>query len=172
MVRAYGFRRPERFLERSAERLDEGARRLEEACSERLAREERLVEDLARRLIARHPERGVELGRERVRSAVGRLGVGIRAAMRQRQDRLRGDRRALDALDPAGVMRRGFAIVRAGPSGPLVTAAADLEAGDPVLVQFLEDRLRGRVEGVERGGPWSSTREENGNDEPEGKIRR
>jgi exodeoxyribonuclease VII large subunit len=172
IIRAYGFRRPERFLERSAERLDEEARGLEEAFSERLEMEGGRVDDLARRLAGRHPGRAMELGRERVRSALGMLEASARAGARGRQERLEGKRRALRALDPTGVLGRGYAIVRAGTSGRPVAAASDLGAGDPVVVQFLEDRFRGRVERVEGGGPWSPMGEENGSDEPEGQAPR
>jgi exonuclease VII large subunit len=59
----------------------------------------------------------------------------------------------LKTLDPRSVLRRGFALAREIPSQRVLTSAGSLDSGSPVMVQFLGDRLRARVEGIEEGGP-------------------
>jgi len=155
LARAYGFRRPERFLERRAEQIDDASARLSGAIEDRLEYARRGVDDQARRLVLHHPERRVERARERLMKAGDRLRMSARGEGRRRRERLEPLSRALRALDPTQVLRRGYCLARDPQTGHLVLRAAGVEAGTPIVIQFLEDRLLTRAEERELGGPWT-----------------
>jgi exodeoxyribonuclease VII large subunit len=154
LSRAYGFRRPERFLERSVERVDDAALGLERGIQACLETKRRDVDLETRRLLAGHPRTRVARVRERVGTAGARLEARARNDVRLRQERLETLARALRGLDPTGVLRRGYCLARDPRTSRWVTRAALLDRGAPVVVQFLEDRLEARVETVEEAGPW------------------
>ncbi|MBM3956447.1 MAG: exodeoxyribonuclease VII large subunit, partial [Gemmatimonadetes bacterium] len=52
----------------------------------------------------------------------------------------------LRALGPAGILGRGYAIVRKGPDGPVLASAADTAPGDPLDITL----AKGRVEAETR----------------------
>jgi exodeoxyribonuclease VII large subunit len=153
LARAYGFRRPERFLERRAEQIDDAAERLENAIEERLGRARRRVDTDARQLLLHHPERFLERTRQRLTHAADRLRGSARGEGRRRRERLIPLSRALRALDPTQVLRRGYCLAQDPRTGHLVLRAAGVEAGHPIVLQFLEDRLHARAERAEAGGP-------------------
>jgi len=152
LARAYGFRRPERFLERRAEHIDDAAARLDTAIEERLEQAQRRVDADARHLLAYHPERLLERARERMAHAADRLRSSARAEGRRRRERLVPLSRALRALDPSQVLRRGYCLAQDPRTGHLVLRAAGVDAGAPIVLQFLEDRLHARAERAEAGG--------------------
>ncbi len=162
LARAYGFRRPERFLERRAEQVDDAAERLVAAIEDRFERIRRRVDDHARRLAVHHPERHVERAREQLANAADRLRVNARGEGRRRRERLLPLSRALRALDPTQVLRRGYCLAQDPRTGHLVLRAAGVDAGQPIVIQFLEDRLHARVERGEAGGPWTPSVTEEG----------
>ena len=153
LARAYGFRRPERFLERRAEQIDDAAERLAGAIEDRLEEVRRRVDDHARRLIVHHPERHLGRARERLVNTTDRLSA--RGDGRRRRERLMPLSRALRALDPTQVLRRGYCLARDPRTGRLVLRAVGVLAGAPIVIQFLEDRLHTRAERGEAGGPWT-----------------
>jgi exodeoxyribonuclease VII large subunit len=155
LARAYGFRRPERFLERRAEEIDDAAERLAGAIEDRLAEAHRQVDDHARRLLVHHPERHLERAREQLANTADRLRVNARGEGRRRRERLVPLSRALRALDPTQVLRRGYCLVQDPRTGHLVLRAAGIPGGAPIVIQFPEDRLHARAERAEAGGPWT-----------------
>jgi len=155
LARAYGFRRPERFLERRAEEVDDVAERLQSAIEDRLETVRHIVDDRTRRLLMHHPERHLEHAHERLLNVHDRLRVNARGEARRRRERLVPLSRALRALDPAQVLRRGYCLVRDPGTGHLVLRAAGVSAGSPLVIQFSEDRLHARAERGETGGPWT-----------------
>lgn len=90
-----------------------------------------------------HPARGLA-------AATARLGrLDWPGPARRRVDRetarLAAGRRQLEALSPARVLERGYAVVRA-PGGQVVRRAGQVAAGDLVDVQLAAGRLAARVE--------------------------
>jgi exodeoxyribonuclease VII large subunit len=138
LVRAYGFRRPDLFLAREAQRLDDLAQRLLLGVTSSLAAARRRTESAS-------PER------------LGRAASARCAAERMRVD---GLARALAALDPTAVLGRGYCLARDPLTGAVRTSAAGLEPGSGLLVQFRRDRAATRVERVEAGGPRELEAEE------------
>jgi exodeoxyribonuclease VII large subunit len=151
LLGAYGFRRPEAFLARESQHLDELVGRLEREARDVVVSGRTRGGELFRRLVAQHPWGRVTTARERATACRGRLEQALHSFHRQRRERLGGLDRALRALDPTGVLARGYCISRDPRSGRIVRGAGELEAGDPLLVQFSADRIRARVEGIETG---------------------
>lgn len=94
---------------------------------------------VATRLAGERAARAVRaLAPERVQVLFARAGRQAAA----REERLR-------ALDPAGVLRRGFALVRDG-EGRLVTGVDRVAAGDDVTVQLRDGELAAGITGIRR----------------------
>ncbi|HET9234499.1 MAG TPA: exodeoxyribonuclease VII large subunit [Candidatus Eisenbacteria bacterium] len=162
LARAYGFRRPERFLERSAERVDDAALRLERGMRALFTDTWRQVTETKRRLAVHHPALRLAHAAARFQHASLGLDAGMRRNMGRRRERVEPLSRALRALDPTQVLRRGYCLARDPRTTHLVTEAAALDPGAPVVIQFLKDRLHARVETQEPGGPWSPSGSDNG----------
>jgi exodeoxyribonuclease VII large subunit len=150
---AYGFRRPERFLRREAQRVDELAARLGKSTERALAGSRRSAVEASRRLAASDPAPRVRALWLAVGSDGERLERAARVALRARRGTLVGVERALAALDPTAVLGRGYCLVRDPSSGRIRMAAAGLAEGAPVVLQFSNDRAHARVVRVEGGGP-------------------
>ena len=65
----------------------------------------------------------------------------------RRERRLQLADRALRALDPTGVLRRGYAVVRR--EGRCVTGAALLRPGDAIRVQWADGSVAAEVKELE-----------------------
>ena len=124
-------------LEALAERRWAIAERRREAAGARLAAADR-------RLL--HPAQAVALAAERLARVDWRDPARRRCAQERR--RLEASARHLDALSPARVLERGYAVVRTA-GGEVVRDAAALVAGDVVGVELATGRLRARVEEVD-----------------------
>lgn len=158
---AYGFRKPEAFLAREAQRVDDLAWRLARAAGSRVAEARERCRRAERVLAGRHPRHRLAAARAGVETHGERLRASIRADMAARGQRLAGVERALRALDPTAVLGRGYALVRDPRTGNLVISARGLAPGAPFVVQFSRDRARARVERVEPGGPLDPVEEGN-----------
>ncbi len=150
---AYGFRRPELFLRREEQRVDELALRLRRSAVRRTEAKRRDGWEAARRLAALEPGARVRSLRSSAGGLAARLRHAAAVSVRTARQRLEARTRALDALDPTAVLARGYCLARDPVSGRLVTAAGGLAEGAPLVVQFRTDRARTRVERVETGGP-------------------
>ncbi|MGE0355954.1 MAG: exodeoxyribonuclease VII large subunit [Burkholderiales bacterium] len=145
-----------RALDAATQRLDLCARRLL-TPAERLARGRAELASLARRLVLQARQaaglraatlRGLAprlrgcapdpgpASRELARLA-GRLAAGAARALRERRLRLAGAASSLAHLDPAQVLSRGYAIVRAA-DGTVVRSGATLSRGDALDLTFAE----------------------------------
>lgn len=116
-----------------------------EALARQLARaEQRLVERLGMRLDRATgqlipPAQRLELCRQRLQLALQRLQSGADRRLESCRHRLRGQTAALRALDPRGVLGRGYAIVRTRDGG-LVKNALDLKVEERIDVEFAQGR--------------------------------
>jgi exodeoxyribonuclease VII large subunit len=153
LVRAYGFRRPDLFLARDTQRVDDLAGRLLEGVTSSLAAGRRAVLLAGRRLGAVHPRRRLEAEAAGVRHLSQRLERAAGARCFRERMRVDGLSRALVALDPTGVLGRGYCLARDPVTGGIRTQAAGLVPGSGLLVQFRSDRVETRVERIETGGP-------------------
>ena len=131
-----------------AERLQLKRRDLEQ-LGQRLAAAGRRVHDRerARLDVARHRLRRPELGRmgEQVDALSRDLARAAREAVLRAGQRLHRHRDALEHLNPAGVLARGYGIVR-GADGRIVRDASSLAAGDALDLTLARGGARVRVE--------------------------
>jgi exodeoxyribonuclease VII large subunit len=104
---------------------------------------------LAQRLAHRRPV--VESGHARVRAATGQLQGALRASMNAWSRRVVRAGASLQALDPAAVLARGFAIAYA-PDGQTVRDARTLSIGDQIRLQFARGRARARIDDLGADG--------------------
>jgi exodeoxyribonuclease VII large subunit len=98
----------------------------------------RRLAETGSRLQLLHPARSVVAAGARLARLDWREVVTRRAA--HERERLAATRRHLDALSPAGVLERGYAVVRSG-DGSVVRGAEQLAAGDGVEVQLARGRF-------------------------------
>lgn len=98
-----------------------------------------------RRLGDAHPRRRVEEGSRRLAALDWRRPFG--EVLGRADGRVEASRRHLDALAPARVLRRGYAVV-SGPGGAVVRSAAALSAGDRVTVKVADGGFTAAVEEV------------------------
>jgi exodeoxyribonuclease VII large subunit len=102
----------------------------------------------ARRQLAAIDRRGPAtrlLSDRRARLAAVEWRRDVRDGVTKAAERLAADRRQLDALSPARVLDRGYAVVR-GPHGLVVRRADQVTVGARVEVQLAAGRLGARVE--------------------------
>jgi exodeoxyribonuclease VII large subunit len=130
-------------LSRSREGLVDLARRLSGAVRSSLRYDNLALAALAPRLRAAAPD----LDRERrdLRLLATRLAPAATRLLREREARLAAARASLAHLDPAQVLRRGYALART-PDGRLVRDGGSLAAGDRLSLTFAEGGAEVAVE--------------------------
>ena len=152
LVGAYGFRRPEQFLERKANRLEHFRGRLR-ALGSRLVQERRSWSvDLDRRLGHHHPRGRMAAARAEVGTARARFENAAHSSVSRKRAEVDSLGSALRVMDPRGVLGRGYSVAREAETGRVLTAASQTSPGASLVVQFHRDRIRGRVERIEPGG--------------------
>ena len=77
--------------------------------------------------------------------------AGLSERLRELRRRMELAQTALEAASPLAVMERGFAAVFHGETGRLIRRAADVRAGDPLLIRPREGLISARVETVKNG---------------------
>jgi exodeoxyribonuclease VII large subunit len=82
--------------------------------------------------------------RQRVDDLTERASTAQSALLRLHRERLTGQARALEAANPAAILKRGYAIVRRSSDGKPITRAADVQAGDALHVQFMDGEINVR----------------------------
>ena len=163
-----------RAIEGAMQRLDLASRRLLKP-GERLAKSRAELADLSRRLggAARASMRydrlalaalaprlksvAPDLPRERrsLRLLASRLAPAAHRLLREREARLSAARSSLAHLDPAQVLRRGYALARL-PDGRVVRTGATLVAGERLSLTFAEGGAEVTVERATGAGDGSS----------------
>lgn len=140
----------QRSVERQAQRLDLLAQRLQRPRQGLLAQHQRLGAlqgrlEMAVQARTRRAQERAEVLDARWRRAIG-------ACLESRQWRLRAQAARLEALNPRGVLKRGFAWV-ARPDGRPVVQVDDLNAGDPIDAVFVNGQARAIVASVRPDAP-------------------
>ena len=150
------------------QRLQSAQRRLSTACLRNLERQAQRLDLLAER--AQRPRQALAFHRQRLDTLESRLVQGLRArctqevlranglesrwrravlsTMEHRQWRLQALATRLEAVNPRGVLKRGYAWV-ARPDGRAVTHARDLRGGDLIHAIFDDGQVRATVDEVE-----------------------
>lgn len=102
---------------------------------------------LHRRVLAHHPHATIARARARLGPLEARLKSGMRHALSASKSRVGEHTKRLDALSPLSVLGRGYAIVQR-PDGVIVTDAATLAPGAPVVARLRRGRLMATVDEV------------------------
>lgn len=124
----------------------EYTRRIGESLQRRV-RDARLGLTLATdRLQARMPST-VEV-RERINDLLRTAGGSLDRTFELKRAQLRGLDAQLRSLAPTRVLERGYALVRKGQGGPIVTSAGAVAAGDLVEITMADGAIDARAEGV------------------------
>jgi exodeoxyribonuclease VII large subunit len=105
----------------------------------RLARERDALRMLA-------PAARLAAQRRRLREAYGSARRATQRALERRRSELGGLSGRLGSLSPLAVLARGYALVRRERDGAIVRAAAEVEAGERLVVRLAEGELLARAE--------------------------
>jgi exodeoxyribonuclease VII large subunit len=110
----------------------------------RLAVERTRVENLARRLRRVSPAARLATDRQRVDDLTRRVGLALAGRLRHERERVRGQGLRLAALDPRGVLARGYAIVTAA-DGAVIYSVAQAAPGAAITVRVADGAFDARV---------------------------
>jgi exodeoxyribonuclease VII large subunit len=114
----------------------------------RLEIEQTRVENLARRLRRVSPAARLATDRQRVDDLTRRAGLALAGRLRHERERVRGQGLRLAALDPRGVLARGYAIVTAA-DGAVVYSVAQAIPGAAITVRVADGAFGARVTQIE-----------------------
>jgi exodeoxyribonuclease VII large subunit len=110
----------------------------------RLEVERARVENLALRLRRVSPAARLATDRQRVDDLTRRAGLAMAGRLRHERERLRGQQLRLTALDPRGVLARGYAIVTAA-DGAVICSVAQAAPGAAIAVRVADGAFGARV---------------------------
>lgn len=80
--------------------------------------------------------------------------IRVSGALALRRKELAGKMRALEALDPRGVLRRGYAVCTTIDEGLIIPRVEALSAGSEMTVHFHDGAARCAVRDKRKGTPW------------------
>jgi exodeoxyribonuclease VII large subunit len=128
--------------------LDEAHARIERSFRRRLGRRRAELEDLHRRLLARHPRAVLAGARADLEPLAARLGAAARARVARANRDIAELAAGLDALSPLAVLGRGYAIALAG-DGRAIRDARQVRVGDAIGVRLSQGRIGATVTDTE-----------------------
>ena len=92
----------------------------------------------------KNPMTLVDTGRERTKDLVTELELAMKNKMNQSKGALDLAIGKLDALNPLGVLKRGYTVTECG--GNLVKSVSELKGGDEISVRFSDGDVRAIVQ--------------------------
>ena len=140
-------RHPGERLRQQAQRLDELELRLRQAVQRQLGATRERLARLDTRLAARHPERLLDLLRQRLAHLAERLPRAMHAGLRERRQRLQSSAQTLQAVSPLATLARGYSILL-DERGQALRNAAAAAPGQRLRARLHEGELALRVEDV------------------------
>lgn len=115
--------------------------RITKTIQNKLAEETRALRMLAQSRILQKPEYLLDPVRMRLSDASGRLDRAVGLQHERKKERLARQCASLEALNPLGVLARGYAAV-SNAEQQTVTRAAQIRAGEPLTVRFSDGTVR------------------------------
>lgn len=140
------FRRPTDRIDRARQLLDDRERQLNATLRALADRARRRLSACESRLQAQHPRATVAILRQRVHTLATLIGRAEQASLRSRSQRMDSLEKQLVALNPTGVLSRGYSITSLKKGGQIVRDASQVKGGDVIVTQFAD----GKVESVAR----------------------
>ena len=131
-------------------RLSSARRRLNQALRHRLIERRLRLERCLQSSLFRRPQ---ELLRDRSQlldQLSERLTHALKAALDERQQRLRIANEKLNLLNPWGVLQRGYSVVRRRPDGAVISSAEAVETGESLDIWLHRGKLAVTVTSAER----------------------
>lgn len=144
--------RPQRRLERQADRMVALRHRLDAALATQVHRGHRSTEGLGQRLRGQTPALRLQRQQERLGLLARRLDHATARSIDQRAARLRELGRGLHVASPLATLDRGYAILQRA-DGHAVRRASDVGTGDTLRARLAEGGLRLRVESGDGDAP-------------------
>ncbi len=117
---------------------------LDDAMDDLLHNKEQSLDMLTQRLEQKSPEKQVENEKRALEQMTARLDNAEKSYTTRWNDMLSAMTKRLELLDPANVMRRGYAFVQKGED--VITSANELNAGDRIAVRFYDGEKSALVE--------------------------
>lgn len=137
IVRHEAFRRPTDRINRLRQLLDDRQRHLTSAATALLRQAQQRVLRLDNRLHAQHPAARVAMARQRVQALGASLNHKQRVRLVEASGRLQGMQRQLEALNPRGVLSRGYSITTL-KNGAIVRSASEIKQGAVLTTQVAD----------------------------------
>ena len=138
------FRRPTERIDRLREVLDDRQRQLQASLHAAVARVRLRLTGHQHRLAAQHPTAAILRARQRLTHVADTISHRQRLRLAEAAGRLDALRRELTALDPRGVLARGYSITRR-KDGSAVRSPTDVRPGDVVVTQVKDGTIESTV---------------------------
>ena len=139
--------RPEAARAEKARRFAGAAALFMAAAESELARARGRARDLAARLRSHSPAAALAAAESDLRAAERFVRAESARALREALARVESAARAMTALNPENILRRGFSVAR-DPSGAPVLDARQLRPGDALALQFARGAADAKVENI------------------------
>ncbi len=120
--------------------LDHLDRRLRLLVRRHVERHRQRLDTAARSALLRDPGALVQQARERIATLAGRLGRATAVHVRRRRERIEALGRQLTAVDPHGVLARGYSYTTT-ESGALVASVKDVSDGDRIVTRLRDGSI-------------------------------
>ncbi len=120
--------------------LDHLDRRLRMLVRRHVERQRQRLDAAARSALLRDPRALVQQARERLATLAGRLGRATTVQVRSRRERIEALGRQLAAVDPHGVLGRGYSYTTTA-SGALVASVDDVSDGDRIVTRVCDGSI-------------------------------
>jgi exodeoxyribonuclease VII large subunit len=130
------FRQPRRVLENNIQRLDEVVVNLEDALEQKLKRAGQAIQQAQMAMVRIEPKRFLLASRNRLDQLAGRAGYAFHKRLSEKVLQITAAENRLQALNPRGVLERGYSITVNQRTGKVVTAAADVNPGDVIQTEL------------------------------------
>jgi exodeoxyribonuclease VII large subunit len=140
------------------EALDASARGMERSLRDAVSALGRGTDLLAGRLSAGNPAERIRHSHESLRHLSRGVRAGASGAVFLRRRELSGALAALAALDPRGVLRRGYTVCTTAGDERVVPRVASLAADDDLMVHFYDGGALCRVREKRKGSRWHGKR--------------
>jgi exodeoxyribonuclease VII large subunit len=132
-----------------AQRLDELEQRLARGVRARIERCTMMIDERRARLMRHVPLHQIVRLSTRCADLARRLEQGVRLRQLRARNAFASLARALDTLSPLATLGRGYAIVRRGSDGAVITDAGTVEIGDEVRARLARGELICEIKRVE-----------------------
>jgi exodeoxyribonuclease VII large subunit len=136
---------PRTLLAQTRSRVEQAARRAEDAIYDDLSARRRAFEVLRTRLSRRDPRLRLSERAARLSSLRARLRSAAEPLTARRRARLSEQAARLQAMSPLSVLSRGYAIALSERTGKALLSASDARPGDALRLRLHDGELRAQV---------------------------